>query len=419
MSRQYYKLRRTENVKRNVRFGILWRIVSLFMPFLVRTVLIYRFGAEYLGLNSVFTSVLQVLNLAEMGFGTAIVYSLYKPIAEKDTDSICAYLQAFRKIYRFIGTVILGIGLLLMPVLPYLVRDTVIPGNLNLYLWYLIFLLDSVVSYILFGYKTCLPSAFQRNDLLNKVDMGTMIVKSIVQIMLLQFTRNFYLYLVAFPLFTILRNMLISYMVSKEYPTYTCRGKISELQKADLKKRVSGLMIFKLCITSRNGIDSVCISALLGLALTGMYNNYYYVLSTLVGVSMILCTGMIPGIGNSIVTETREKNYADMRQFNFMYMMIAGWASACMLCLCQPFMRIWAGEALMLPNSVVFLLCLYFYLLKMGDMRWVYAEAAGLWWECRYYMIVETVVNIVCKSQAVFSDDGKHFFPTTVSSFFQ
>ena len=219
MSRQYYKLRRTENVKRNVRFGILWRIVSLFMPFLVRTVLIYRFGAEYLGLNSVFTSVLQVLNLAEMGFGTAIVYSLYKPIAEKDTDSICAYLQAFRKIYRFIGTVILGIGLLLMPVLPYLVRDTVIPGNLNLYLWYLIFLLDSVVSYILFGYKTCLPSAFQRNDLLNKVDMGTMIVKSIVQIMLLQFTRNFYLYLVAFPLFTILRNMLIGNSGKTAHPS--------------------------------------------------------------------------------------------------------------------------------------------------------------------------------------------------------
>ena len=118
-------------------------------------------------------------------------------------------------------------------------------------------------------------------------------------------------------------------------------------------------------------------------------------LNALVAISQILMTAMTPGVGNSLVIESREKNYADMRRFNFMYMIIAGWASICMLCLYQPFVRVWIGEKLMLSNPAVIALCLYFYMLKMGDMRWVYTEAAGLWWECRHLMVIETVANII------------------------
>lgn len=394
MSDEFYRLERTKNVKRNVLFGLLQRCVSLLLPFLVRTVLIYRFGAEYLGLNSVFSSILQVLNLAEMGFGSAVTFSMYRPVAEGSREEICALLNACRKIYRRIGIFIFCAGAALMPFLPRLIADAQVPGDLNLYLWYLIFLSDSVLSYLLFGYKSSIPSAFQRNDLLSRVDAAIMVCKSAVQILVLLYAESFYWYLLAFPVFTILRNLAVSHMVSTHYPEYVCRGEISTARREDLRKRVRGLLISRLCIASRSGIDSICISAILGLRLTGMYNNYYYIMNTLVGVSMILCQAMIPGIGNSIVTETVEKNYRDMRRFQFMYLVIAGWAAACLLCLYQPFMRLWVGEQLMLSDSVMVILTVYFYLLKMGDMRWVYSEGAGLWWECRYLMILEAVVNV-------------------------
>lgn len=114
----YSQFQRSRNVGRNVVYGLLNRCVSLLLPFIVRTILIYRFGALYLGMNSLLASVFQVLNLAELGFGSAVVYSLYKPIAEGDTDTVCAYLGTYRKIYRIIGLVILGLGLAVLPWFP-------------------------------------------------------------------------------------------------------------------------------------------------------------------------------------------------------------------------------------------------------------------------------------------------------------
>ena len=164
------QVQRTRNVSRNMIFGLLNRCVSLLLPFIVRTVLIYRFGALYLGMNSLLASIFQVLNLAELGFGTAVVYSLYKPVAEGDTDSVCAYLGTYRKIYRIIGLVILATGLALMPFFPQLVKGNPVPEEMNLYIWYGIFLANAVVSYLLYGYKTAIPSALQREDLLSKID---------------------------------------------------------------------------------------------------------------------------------------------------------------------------------------------------------------------------------------------------------
>ena len=148
------KYNRSRNVKRNAVFGFINRFFSLIVPFIIRTIVIYRFGAEYLGMNSLFASVLRVLNLADFGFGTAIVYSLYRPVAEGDTATVCAYLGTYKKIYRIIGITILCCGILAMPLLPHLVKDTSIPGNMNLYIWYSIFLVDSSISYLLYGYKT-------------------------------------------------------------------------------------------------------------------------------------------------------------------------------------------------------------------------------------------------------------------------
>lgn len=386
---------RSRNVKRNIVFGLINRFFALLMPFIVRTVLIYRFGAEYLGMNSLFASIFQVLNLAELGFGTAVVYSLYSPIAKEDTDTVCAYLGTYRKIYRIIGCVILLSGLALMPSLPYLIRSSTAPGHMNLYAWYILFLLDAAISYLLFGYKTAIPSALQRNDLISRIDTVILMGRSFVQILFLLTSDNFYYYLLSSLFFTVLRNLLLSRLTERYYPQYVCRGRISSEQFAELKQLVYGLMLSKIRGTSRNAIDNICITAFISLTMTAIYSNYFTIHAAVISITAIICNAMTASVGNSIALESTEKTYQDMRRFNFLYMLMAGWAATCLLCLYQPFMKLWVGPELMLGNPEVAVLCLYFYVLKMGDIRWVYFQGAGLWWKARYIVIAEIVCNIV------------------------
>ena len=386
---------RSNNVVRNIAYGFINRFFSLSMPFIVRTIVIYRFGAAYLGMNSFFASIFQVLNLAELGFSTAVVYSLYRPIARGDTDTVCAYLGSYRKIYRIIGCVILLAGLSLIPTLPHLLKNSVIPNTMNLYVWYLLFLADAVTSYLLFGYKTAIPSALQRNDLISRIDTIIIISKATTQIFFLLTTDNFYLFLLTSLFFTVLRNLFLSRLVEKYYPHYVCRGHITKPQFTDLKQLVYGLMLSKIRVTSRHGIDNICITAFIGLTMTAIYDNYFTIFSAVISIFAIFINAMTASVGNSIATESTAKTYQDMRRFNFMYMLLAGWATISLLCLFQPFVMLWVGPNLMLNYPEVIALCLYFYIGLMGDIRWVYFQGAGLWWKERYFAIAELLCNII------------------------
>ena len=219
--------------------------------------------------------------------------------------------------------------------------------------------------------------------------------RSAVQLIILLLCSNFYLYLVILPVTTVIQNLVTAKIVNKVYPEIKCCGEISSEQKQDLNRKVYGLLINKLTSVSRNSIDSLCISAFVGLAVTGMYSNYYYVVTALLSFSGVICNSMMASVGNSIVSESRDKNYSDMRRFDFIYTAIGGWTTVCMLCLYQPFISVWVGEKMLFGLPAVVGLCSYFYILKSGDIRWVYHEGAGLWWECRYIMICEAAANVV------------------------
>lgn len=388
------RLEKTQNAKRNILYGICNKVVVLLLPFAVRTVMIRKLGAGYLGLDSLFSSILQILNLSELGFGTAIVYSMYKPIAENDTDTICALLGFYRAVYRIVGAIILAAGLCLVPFLPSLIKGEY-PSDINLYLLYLIYLFNTAVSYMMFAYKTSILNAFQRNDIVSNISSVTKGLMNLIQIILLVLFHNYYIYLIVLPVSTILNNLLVSHSVKKRYPQYLCRGKISESVRKDIRVKVAGLLVTNICGVSRNALDSIFISAFLGLTLTAMYNNYYYVSIAVTGIMAIICTSLQAGIGNSIATDTVEDNYKDMYRLDFIYMLIGGWCSVCMLCLYQPFMEIWVGQDLVFPFGVVVLFVIYFYALKIGDIRTIYVNAAGLWWENRYRAIIEAVSNII------------------------
>lgn len=382
------------NVGRNVMFGLINRFFALLMPFIVRTILIYRFGALYLGLNSLCASIFQMLNLAELGFGTAVVYCLYRPVAENDKEKICAYLGRLRKIYRVVGCIVLVAGFFLMPFFPYLLNGNAVPADINLFIWYAVFLVDTAVSYLLFGYKTVIPTALQRIDLTSKIDTFVLIGKSLLQIFFLLSSDNIYYYLLSSLFFTVVRNLLISWMVERYYPQYSCGGSITKEESALMKHLVVGLALSKIRWVSRNALDTICITAFVGLTMTAIYDNYFAVHNAMVSVSLILCSSMLPSVGNSIAKDSSGKNYADMRRFNFMYMLLAGWATVCLFCLYQPFMKLWMGKDFMLGYYEVAAFCLYFYVLKMGDIRSVYFEGSGLWWKGRYIAVSEIFLNL-------------------------
>ncbi|BAL83436.1 putative membrane protein [Selenomonas ruminantium subsp. lactilytica TAM6421] len=385
---------RTTNAWRNIFFGMINRIVKIIVPFLLRSLIIYKIGIEYLGLDGLFVSILQVLNVAELGFSSAVVFSLYRPLAEKNTTIICALLSFYRKIYRFMGAVIFGLGLLFMPFLDRIISGT-IPSDMNIYVLYILYLFNTVLGYFLYAYKNSIIIADQRADIISNIDSIMLLFRCTVQIILVFVFNNYYAYVLVFPLFTILNNFLVKCITDKYYPIYVCKGDIDSALYKDIRKRVVGLMIYKLCGVSRNSFDNMFLSAYLGLYTVAVYNNYYLILTGVISVMGVVSQAVVASIGNSIATESASKNYNDFKLFNFIYMFIAGGMTIILLVTYQPFMMLWLGEDYMLPFYVVIAMSAYFYVLKMGDVRGMYNDAAGLWWEQRYRTVLEVIVNVV------------------------
>lgn len=384
---------RTRRAFVNIIWGFIEKMITLICPFIIRTIMIYKLGNEYLGLNGLFTSILQVLSLAELGFGDAIVFSMYKPIIENDNKMLSALLNLYKKVYRIIGMVILCVGLLILPFITKFVKGGY-PSEVNIYVLYCIYLFNTVISYFLFAYKESLLKAHQRNDVNSRILSGCNIVMYVLQIIVLLLFSNYYLYIVIMPVTTIVLNCVRSLFVKKMYPQIVCEGHIEKDAVIGLSKRIIGLTLNKLAQVCRNSFDSIIISSFLGLVILARYQNYYYIISALTVMVSIITTAVGAGIGNSIAAETVEKNYNDYKEFLFIYNWIACFCTVCMLCLYQPFIELWVGKSNVLPLSTVILCCIYFYTMKLGDIAAVYRQAAGIWWEDKFRPIVESVVNL-------------------------
>lgn len=388
------KLERSKNAVRNAYFGVINKLITTILPFAVRTVFIQKLGAEYLGLNSLFGSILTVLNLTELGFSSAIVFCMYKPIADDDDDTICALLLFYKKIYISIGFIITAIGLMVIPFLPVLVKGSY-PSDINIGIVYLAYLFNTVISYFLFAYLGSLITAFQREDVNSKINTVISLVMYASQIIILYTFHNYYAYIAIMPVFAIINNLRTAIIAKRMFPQYKPCGKISNDLRKDIKEKVSGLFVQKICAVSRNAFDSIFVSMFLGLTETAMYNNYYFLMNSVTALMVVLTNSITAGAGNSVAMESPEKNYSDMENLDFWYMWLSGWCTCCLLCLFQPFMKLWVGERLMLPITSVVLFSSYFYALKLGDIRYIYTNAAGLWWVNRYRAILEAILNLL------------------------
>ena len=387
------KIERSKNAGRNIVFGTILKIYQIVLPFVIRTVMIYYMGVQYLGLNSLFTSILQVLNLAELGVGSAMIYSMYKPIAEDDNVKICALMNLYRLSYRIIGLVIAVAGLALVPFLPKLIKSD-LPADVNLYLIYVLNLATTVLSYWLFAYKNCLLNAHQRNDVASKVSIITHTIQYALQITVVCVFKDYYLFVIIALATQALTNIITAAVTGRMYPEYKPYGWLEKEEILDIVRRVRDLFTSKVGSIVVNSSDTVVISAFLGLTTLAIYQNYFYIVTAIIGVVNILFSACMAGVGNSIIVETKEKNFKDLEIFTMMVTWVAGFAGTCLLCLYQPFMKIWVGNSNMLKFSAVICFCIYYFIYEFNRLFNMYKDAAGMWHEDRYRPLVTALTNL-------------------------
>lgn len=384
---------RTLNAKRNIIWGVIQKVLFMLFGFFIKSVIIYNLGVLYLGLNSLFSAILQVLSLTELGIGEAMVFSMYKPLAENDDKTICALLRLYRTIYFIIGVFILVAGLCISPFLPKLISGEV-PPDINVYILFFVYLINTSISYLMYAYKESLLIANQRSDINNNISTVITMAMYVGQIVSIICFKSYYAYCILIPVFTLIRNIAVKYTTDKLYPEIKCFGEISKAMKSDIWQRVSGLFIYKVCGIFRNSFDSIILSAFLGLAVLAKYQNYYYILSSLSALMIIITSSITASVGNSIVKESCKKNYSDFNKFQLLFMGITGWITVCLFNLYQPFIQLWVGDDMLFDNAMMILFCVYFFTTQMGNMCYVYRQAAGLWHRDKYRPVVESIVNI-------------------------
>lgn len=387
------KIERTKNATRNILFGSILKIYQIAIPFVIRTAIIYVMGVQYLGLSSLFTSILQVLNLAELGVGSAMVYSMYKPIVSDDKVTICALMSLFRRYYRIIGLVIAVMGGVLLPFMPKLIKSDV-PEGISIYVLYLLNLGVTVLSYWLFAYKNCLLSAHQRSDVTSKITIVTNTFQFGLQLVMICVFKNYYAFIIVALGTQALTNICTALVVTKMYPDYKPEGKLDTQLIRDINQRVRDLFTSKIGAVIVNSVDTIVISAFLGLTSLAIYQNYFYILNSVIGLVMIIFSACTAGIGNSIIVETKQKNFQDLNKFTFIISWISGFCATCLLCLYQPFMDLWVGDKLQLRFSAVICFCIYYFIYEINQLLNTYKDAAGIWHEDRFRPLVTALANL-------------------------
>lgn len=384
---------RSKNVIRNMLTGLAGRFVSILLPFITRTAILYALGSTYLGLGTLFSSVLSFLGLAELGIGSAIAYAMYRPIAENDINRIRGLLGYIRKIYRRIGTVILIVGGIIIPLLPILIKGEV-PADISIYRLYLLYLINSSISYFFAGYRQVLLNAHQRMDVLNLVLLSVNVFVYLTQTIVIVATKNYYLFATIPILGTLINNTLNSVITKRMFPEIYCSNGIQSEEKNEIRKRIGGLFGTRLNSLVVHQADVIVVSSFLGLEMVAIYGNYYYIMNSICEIIMVLFSSMIASIGNKMATDDVSQNYLLFKRITILNEWIVTVASACFLCLYQPFMNLWVGERYMLDIWFVLLLVVYFYVYEIQRTILAFKDAAGIWHEDQLRPYVSMIANV-------------------------
>lgn len=384
---------RLKNTLNNIAFGLGGTLITTLLGFISRTVFINTLGVTYLGVNGLMISVLSMLSLAELGVGTAITFSLYKPLAEKDTEKVNALMAFYKKFYRIIGLIIFALGLLFMLFLKYIVKDA--HGISNLYLIYFIFLVDTSYTYF-FSYKRTLITADQKAYLLVPFTTGFYSLMIGARIAVLILFQNYIIYLLIQLIVGLAENILINRYIDRKYTFLKDKSeqRIPKSEMVVITKNVKAMFLHKLGDYAVNGTDNIIISAFVSVTVVGLYSNYLLVITAVNTFLLLIFDSATASFGNLIAQETRGKSLEVFKVFNFLGFWIFGWATVCFYNLLNPFISLWIGNSYLIEQAIINIVLLNYYLVGMRVPLGVVKTAAGVYAQDRYVPLIQAAVNL-------------------------
>lgn len=385
---------RTSNSIRNALFAVSGYFLKSLALFANRTFFIKILSAEYLGIGSLFSNILTVLSLSELGVGAAFGFALYAPLAKDDKETIKSLMGLFRKVYITIGAIILVLGSCLAPFLHLLVAN--LPDNVdNICFIYLIFVANTGVSYF-FSYNRILLASDQKQYIVSLYSNIFIVLLNIVQIVVLYCFRNYLYYIMLMPVFTVIENAFVTYKANSIYPYLqekyeTLGGKIKE----EIVKNVKALLYHKIGGIFSLTVDVLLISKLFGLVATGIYSNYQLIISFLNTINQIVIDSIMASFGNVACIETDDRKLEVFNNIKFIFWWFTGWCTCCLLGLFNPFISIWAGEKYLFDSTTVIWLCAVFTVSSLRCPLTMTKSAMGLYDYDKWRPIVEVILNTI------------------------
>lgn len=386
---------RTENSVKNIKTGLIVQIVNKVLAFVVRTVFIHFLNSDYLGVNGLFTNILSILSFAELGIGTAIIFNMYKPIAENDKEKIKSLMQLYKKSYTVIGIFIFAAGLLIIPFMDYLITD--VPNiKENIIFIYILFLFDTSCSYF-FTYKKSIITAYQKQSIINNFDSIFYLLKSILQIILLILTHNYIFYLITQIICTIVENILISIKADKMYPFLKDKNikKLSKKETSTIFDNVKSLAIYQFGSVIMNGTDNIMISALINVKTVGIVSNYTLIITSLKSVLTSGLNGITASVGNLNATAKPEKKEDIFYQLLLAYYLIYSFCAIALILLLNNFINIWIGNKYILSMSVAVALAISFFIEGIRNPAFIYRTTLGLFEKSKATPYIGAISNII------------------------
>ena len=393
---EFNKKSRKRNAMLLSGMGMLNQIISNVAAFIYRTVFIHCLSVEYLGINGLFTNIIQIFSLAELGIGSVIIFRLYKPIKEDDIDQTSALMHFYKSFYQLMAILIVVVGVVLAPFLPYIIHDTSeIPEDINLYVVYALYILQSATSYM-FAYRQALLDADQKGYINTAVQMFFTCLRYGVSILVLYFTRNYTLVLMIGIIVNLLGNIWIYVYVSHTYSDiFHNKTRLSKNEILQIYKDTGAMLCHRIGSTVVNSTDNIIMSMYVGTVAVGLYSNYYMIIQIIQNVMNNLLGSFTASIGNHALSVENKERYQLYKKLRFANMWISVFCTSSLYLLLNPFIEVVWGQELLFSTDIVFILCLNFFLYSSRIVNGSFSNASGMFVYDKARPLIEAALNLV------------------------
>lgn len=385
---------RTKKAGMNFITNLVMLVIGFLPAFFLRKVFLDSLGTDILGLSSLYSSILGLLSLAELGIYSAIIYALYKPFAEEDYEKVMGYIQYYTAFYRIVGIVILLAGLSMMPFLSIFIEGNVTISEARLY--FLLTLAGAVSSYFLTA-KSSLLIVAQENYRITITYTIFKVLTALLQMAALYLYESFYWFLIIQLLMNLLYFQVINSYIGKRFKWSKSKaGTIDIQEKKELKKNIKALFIHKIGELTVFGTDNLLVSYFINLTAVGIYNSYQMVIAIAGNVISNAFGGITASVGNLLVQGDKEKIYAVHKRIFFFSFWIVSFLYISMSNTLRQFVLLWLGETQYLDTLTLNIILVNFYITLMRSSVEKFKEAGGLYRQDQYAAVLEAIVNLVC-----------------------